>query len=128
MGYTSINGKDVGLDQWETSATVQAKFASSTPVAVLEQFSQLPSPSDFSFSALFIVAETRADGLRLHGSPLLIAKAQEVARDQNGVRKSMRASPRTPGLLIEGDLAEAIAQETICKYSEYIAALFDNFE
>jgi hypothetical protein len=124
MGYTSSGNSDdhTGLRYWESppSAAIDAPQ--------LQQFSKLPSPGSFPFSALFQVLEVGQDVLSLHGSPVLINHAQEHTDDESNVKTFVRACLRAPQLVVRGQSAEKVTKSSICGYSDYVAALFDNFE
>lgn len=129
MGCTSSKEGPIGLDMWEASTGTSAKSASpSLQLDLLEQFSSLPNPSDFIFSAVFQVCDIASESSKLDGSFILMAQAQKSVQDLGDVMTHVRDFPRAPRLLIEGCNAEKIAAESIRRYSEYIAALFDNFD
>lgn len=128
MGCTSINGEAIGKQLWESSGPVSKDGPTTSSNPLLEQFSLLPNPAGFSFSALFEVCETHADVLSLQGSFVLTSKAQQHVEGGKEVKVSMRNSQRAPYLSVKGPEAEKVARATICEYSSYIAALFDNFD
>jgi hypothetical protein len=129
MGYTSSKKGSVGLEMWAASTAASLKSVSPSPqLGCLNQFSNLPNPPDFIFSAVFQVSDTTSDTLKLDGSFVLMAQAQKSVLDVGDVTTHVRDFPRAPRLLIEGCNAEKIAMESIRRYSEYIAALFDNFD
>lgn len=131
MGCTSSKEGSIGLEMWAASTGASAKSASPSPspqLGLLKQFSNLPNPSDFIFSAVFQVFDTISEALKLDGSFILITQAQKASPDLSDVTTHVRDFPRAPRLLIDGCNAEKIATESIRGYSEYIAALFDNFD
>lgn len=129
MGCTSWKEGLVGLEMWAASTDDSVKSASPSPQSgMLKQFSSLPSPSEFVFSAIIQVSDNNSQALKLDGSFILMARAQESVQDLGAVTTHVRDFPRAPRLLIDGCNAEKIATKSIRGYSEYIAALFDNFD
>lgn len=128
MGFTSIKEGVSGRDLWKTASSASPPSASSPHDTALGQFSGFTSPSEISFSALIEVSETEDDPLRICGSPVLVQKAQAQIEDAGSVQVAYQNSLRAPHLRITGSLAERVAKATVGGYSEYIAALFDNFD
>lgn len=129
MGCTSSKEGPIGLEMWAASTGASVKSSPPSPqLGLLKQFSSLPSPLEFVFSAVFQVYDTTSEALKLDGSFILMVQAQKCALDLGGVTTHVRDFPRAPRLLIEGRNAETIATESIRGYSQYIAALFDNFD
>lgn len=128
VGWTSIDGEATGQQLWEMSGADSKTSSSATSNAVLDQFAACPSPAEFAFSALFEVWEEEADALCLQGSFVLTSKAQKQIDSGEEVKVSTRNSRRAPILSVQGPSAEKVTKATICDYSSYIAALFDNFD
>ncbi|KAI8946311.1 hypothetical protein F4801DRAFT_583547 [Xylaria longipes] len=128
MGFTSLPGEDVGLEVWENVITIPGRPATLSEISPFDQFSKCPSPTTFAFSAIFQISESAEAPLSLFGSSILTAKAQEFVEDQEGVRVGTQEFRRAPRLKVEGPDAEKMTRKIICAYSEYVVALFDNFD
>jgi len=135
VGWTSAGKKILGRDIWHSSAShnvwqtpVTQKTTADLSLLELEQFSTLPEASDFPLSAIFEVVKTKAETLKLSGSLILVEKARKRAGEDVETEYSQPKVTRAPEIRIEGKTAEKVARATICDYSEYVAALFDNFD
>ncbi|KAK5637373.1 hypothetical protein RRF57_013085 [Xylaria bambusicola] len=128
MGFTSLRGENVGLQAWENAVAIPGKPAAPSTVPLLDQFSNSPSPTTFPFSAIFQPSESTDVYLSLTGNSILIAKAEKALGDQEGLRVCTQEFRRAPRLQVEGLGAAEVTRKLICAYSEYVVALFDNFE
>ncbi|KAI0438677.1 hypothetical protein F4803DRAFT_534202 [Xylaria telfairii] len=128
MGYTSLHGEDVGLEAWENAITIPGTSSALSKVPLFDQFSKSPSPSTFAFSAIFRISESTDAPLSLFGSSILIAKAQHFVEGREGVRVGTQEFRRAPRLVVEGLGADEVIRKTVCAYSKYVVALFDNFD
>ncbi|CAM1503345.1 Fc.00g081210.m01.CDS01 [Cosmosporella sp. VM-42] len=126
MGYTSVHGNDIGRQYWQSSG--KETIAPEQNSALLDQFSEFPGPTAFSFSALFEVDDSRHGAVTLHCNSLLVAIALKLVKDADDLRVEVRDSSRAPILTVKGLSVEGIAREVIRGYSENIAASFDNFD
>ncbi|KAI1212605.1 uncharacterized protein F4807DRAFT_342599 [Annulohypoxylon truncatum] len=124
VGWTSLDGRVVGRDIWDSSATA------SPPVVPpeLEIFQQKDDPKDMSVSAVFEVSEKKGAALEIDGSPVLVEKARKLATTQANVHEFGKGLIRAPSISIIGPEAESISCSAIREYSAYIVALFDNFD
>lgn len=134
VGWTSIGKDVVGRRAWHSSAAqlpwIKDAATHDGPKAVdgrLDQFSGLPGATEFPLSAIFEIATTKSEKTQLSGAPVLVDKARKHAEGEIEACVQPKAS-RAPELRIEGADAEAVARATICDYSNYVAALFDNFD
>ena len=80
-----------------------------------------------TFSAVFEIQESDQEPLRLEGSSLLVAKAKRYVESGKDGMTGVEKSSKSMHLRISGPSAQRIAVDTIREYSNYIAALFDNF-
>ncbi|KAI0466922.1 hypothetical protein F4859DRAFT_518543 [Xylaria cf. heliscus] len=128
MGFTSLHGKDIGLEVWEKTITMPGKPSAPIGIPSFDQFSKYPSPATFTFSAIFQISEATGMPLSLFGSSILVAKVQRFLQGQEGVRVTTQEFHRAPRLKIEGPGAEDVTRKIICAYSEYVVALFNNFD
>ncbi|KAI0975090.1 hypothetical protein F4678DRAFT_419277 [Xylaria arbuscula] len=128
MGFTSLRGEGLGLESWENAIAIPGKSAALSRLPLLDQFAEFPSPRIFPFSAIFQISESADAPLSLVGSSLLIAKTQKMLGDREGGRVYTLEFRRAPRLQVEGPGAAEVSRRMICMYSEYIAALFDNFD
>ncbi|KAI1126605.1 hypothetical protein F5Y10DRAFT_244416 [Nemania abortiva] len=127
MGFTSLHGEAVGLEAWDNSIIIP-KEPSSSRAPIPSQFSHLPSPAAFAFSAIFQASERADTPSSLSGSLILTLKAQQLIGTQKDWRVRTQEFRRAPRLQIEGSDAEEATRRVICVYSEYVVALFDNFD
>jgi hypothetical protein len=88
---------------------------------------QLGDETMSAFSAVFEIQESDQEPLRLEGSSLLVAKAEKYIESPKEVLIGVEKSSKFKYLRISGPTAQHIAIDTIREYSNYIAALFDNF-
>ncbi|RWA08077.1 hypothetical protein EKO27_g7032 [Xylaria grammica] len=129
MGFTSLRGEGVGLETWENAiGIIPGKPAAFSRLPLLAQFTKSPSPTTFPLSAIFQISESAEAPSSLVGSSLLIAKAQKMLGDQEGVRVCTQEFRRAPRLRVEGPGVAEVSRRIICAYSEYVVALFDNFD
>ena len=136
LGWTTLQGKLLGQDAWRSSIELndwqvvvgQKPTTARTLSPELDEFHELPSPSTFPMSAIFEVEKTQAEAIRVTGSPVLVNKARNHSREEVNVGSSTAKTPRAPELRVEGADAEEVALKTICDYSDYCGALFDNFD
>ncbi|EXJ83054.1 hypothetical protein A1O1_06672 [Capronia coronata CBS 617.96] len=126
LGWTSTDGKLGGRDFWDTF--VFKKEPVGQQVAHLQQFEGLPDPSNFSSSAMIEIQEYTGRDLTVSGSPVLVTRVKKLAPDHCKIGSSSRKASRAPEILIQGEGAEDLAQRLIRDYSDYIAALFENFD
>ena len=130
------NGKVIGREIWQSSAKLnewqiaagQKASKASTSFSVLEQFQSLPDCGEFSLSAIIEIQQSPVDELSLSGSPVLTVKAKAHASEDVRILPSTVKALRAPYLLIDGATAEEVAHAVICEYSDYVGALFDNFD
>ncbi|KAI1362831.1 hypothetical protein F5Y08DRAFT_259387 [Xylaria arbuscula] len=127
MGFTSVRGEGVGLETWDNAIDIPGKPVALSGLPLLAQFTKSPSPTTFPLSAIFQISESAAS-LSLAGSSLLTAKAQKILGDQEGRRVCTQEFRRAPRLRVEGLEAVEVSRRIICAYSEYVVALFDNFD
>ncbi|KAI0110761.1 hypothetical protein GGR51DRAFT_75763 [Nemania sp. FL0031] len=127
MGFTSLQGEAVGLEAWDNSIAIP-KESTSSRTTILSQFSHLPSPVTFAFSAIFQPSERVDTPLSLSGSLILTLKAQNLIDNAKAWRVRTQEFRRAPRLQVDGSGAEDLTRNVIYAYSEYIAALFDNFD
>ncbi|KAI0855809.1 hypothetical protein F4860DRAFT_519485 [Xylaria cubensis] len=128
MGFTSTQGEHDGLEAWENATTVDGRPTALSGTPVFNQFSKFASPTTFAFSAIFLMSESTQAPLSLFGSSVLIAQAQKLIEDREGLKIVTQEFRRAPRLKIEGLGAEEVTRKMVCAYSEYVIALFDNFE
>ncbi|KAI0414670.1 hypothetical protein F5X98DRAFT_348648 [Xylaria grammica] len=128
MGFTSLRGEGVGLETWENAIDIPGKPAAFSKLPLLAQFTKSPSPTTFPLSAIFQISESAEAPLSLIGSSLLTEKAQKILGDQEGVRVYTQEFRRAPRLRVEGPGVTEVSRKIICAYSEYVVALFDNFD
>ncbi|KAI1314136.1 hypothetical protein F5Y03DRAFT_336230 [Xylaria venustula] len=128
MGFTSLRGEDLGLETWENAIAIPGKPEALSRLPLLDQFAEYPSPTTFPFSAIFQVSESAEARLSLVGSSLLIAKAQKMLGDRESRRVRTQEFRRAPRLRVEGPGAAEVSRRMICAYSDYVVALFDNFD
>lgn len=96
--------------------------------ADLRQFSAMPGADMFSMSALFEIEESQSKPLRVCGSPVLVQKALETAREEVKSNSQTLAPGRSPKVKFEGKGAVSIGAKTLEVYNDYVVALFDNFD
>ncbi|GAW17789.1 hypothetical protein ANO14919_072560 [Xylariales sp. No.14919] len=128
MGFTSLRGEGVGLETWENAIDIPGKPAAFSKLPLLAPFTKSPSPTTFPLSAIFQISESAEAPLSLVGSSLLITKAQKLLGDQEGRRVCTQEFRRAPRLRVEGPGVAEMSRRIICAYSEYVVALFDNFD
>ncbi|KAI0186901.1 hypothetical protein EV127DRAFT_410852 [Xylaria flabelliformis] len=108
-----------------------AKKRSAPPMlSQLERFSNLADPSTITFSAIVEVWEDAAVVTEVTGTPILVVTAKEHmgARGQLKTTVLERRAIRAPELRVVGMEAEVVTRELVKHYSEYVAALFENFD
>ncbi|KAI1460017.1 hypothetical protein F4805DRAFT_454957 [Annulohypoxylon moriforme] len=124
VGWTSSDGRIVGRDLWDFSASSLSHIIS----PVLEPFKHRDSPKNLSVSAVFEVSEQVGAPLKIEGSLVLIEKARKLTTTQAEFREPRKELARAPSISITGPEAESFACSVIREYSAYIVALFDNFD
>ncbi|KAI0544062.1 hypothetical protein F4679DRAFT_589902 [Xylaria curta] len=128
MGFTSTHGEHDGLELWENATTIYGRPTALSGTLFFDQLSKFASPTTFAFSAIFLVSESTQAPLSLFGSSILIAQAQKLVEDREGLKVGTQEFRRAPRLKIEGLGAEEVTRKIVCAYSEYVVALFDNFD
>jgi hypothetical protein len=94
----------------------------------IQQFSSMEATTAFGLSAAFEVLVTEGDGLIVRGSPVLVTKVCQEAENDVDVEKATGTALRAPMVSVQGAKAVSTAQKAVVRYSEYVAALFDNFD
>ncbi|KAI1751973.1 hypothetical protein F4782DRAFT_502796 [Xylaria castorea] len=128
MGFTSLHGEHDGLEVWENATTIHGRPTALSGIPFFDQFSKFPGPTTFAFSAIFQISESTDAPLSLFGSSILTAKAQKFVEDREGLKVGTQEFRRAPRLKVEGLDAEEVTRKIVCAYSEYVVALFDNFD
>ncbi|KAI1737926.1 hypothetical protein F4680DRAFT_427479 [Xylaria scruposa] len=128
MGFTSTQGEHDGLEVWENATTISGRPTALSGIPCFEQFSKFAGPTTFTFSAIFLISESTQAPLSLFGSSILIAQAQKLVEDREGLKVGTQEFRRAPRLKIEGLGAEEVTRQIVCAYSAYVVALFDNFD
>ena len=88
----------------------------------------MPGVGEFSMSSLFEIEESRDKPLGVYGSPVLVQKSLEAAKDEIKNSSQVLAAGRAPEVKIEGNGAASIGAKAVQVYNDYIVALFDNFD
>ncbi|TRX93706.1 hypothetical protein FHL15_005382 [Xylaria flabelliformis] len=128
LGWSSMGERLIGRDIWIAS---DAKKGSALPIlSQLERFSDLAHPSTITFSAIIEVREDAAVVTEVAGTPILVDTAKEHigARGQLKATVLERRAIRAPELRVVGMEADVVTRELVKHYSEYLAALFENFD
>ncbi|KAI0544556.1 hypothetical protein F4679DRAFT_34969 [Xylaria curta] len=128
LGWSSVGERLIGREIWMVAG---AKKGSIPPIlSQLERFSDLADPSTVTFSAIVEVWGDAAVVTEVVGSPILVetAKKHMGARGQLKATILERGAVRAPELRIMGMEAETVARGLVKDYSEYVTALFENFD
>ncbi|KAI1741290.1 hypothetical protein F4680DRAFT_72940 [Xylaria scruposa] len=128
LGWSSVGERLIGRDIWMVAG---AKKGFVPPIlSQLERFSDLADPSTVTFSAIVEVRGDTAVVTEVTGSPILVetAKKHMGARGQLKTTMLEKGPIRAPELRIVGMEAEIVARKLVKDYSEYVAALFENFD
>ncbi|KAI0860543.1 hypothetical protein F4860DRAFT_514714 [Xylaria cubensis] len=128
LGWSSADERLIGRDIWMAAG---AKKGPTPPIlSQMERLSNLADPSTITFSAIVEVREDAAVVNEVTGTPILV----EIAKEHMGARGQLkttvleRRAIRAPELRVVGMEAEVITRELVKHYSEYVAALFENFD
>lgn len=124
LGWTSPGGELIGRDVWDRSAQVSDAWQKYPD---LQSFAGMEDVSTFSLSAIFDVQTTDDPGATASGAPVLITAVRKEAPSIKA-QESMAMSRRAPVVSIRGQDAVEICAKTVAWYSEYVAALFGNFD
>ncbi|KAI1746715.1 hypothetical protein F4782DRAFT_41285 [Xylaria castorea] len=128
LGWSSMGERLVGRDIW---VAADAKKGSALPIPPqLERFSDLADPSTVTFSAIVGIRGDADTATEVAGSPILVEMAKKHMGTNGQLEATMldRGPVRAPELRVVGMEAEVVARELLKGYSEYVAALFDNFD
>ena len=125
VGWSSPGGSIVGEQVWDGQLSTSAAYEKCPE---LKEFSNLDGVSHFSFSALFEIIEQDQDSLLAHGSPVMTQRLHFAT----GLpwEKGTQGSPlrRVPTVVLEGNKAVSAGLLAVKDYSNYVAALFENFD
>lgn len=124
LGWTSPAGELVGRDVWDGSLLVSEAWEKYPD---LKSFAGEEDVTIFALSAIFDVQQTEDSGATASGSPVLITAVQKEA-PMVKVKDSTIMSKRAPVVSIRGRDAVEVCAKTVAWYSEYVAALFGNFD
>jgi hypothetical protein len=124
LGWTSPGGELVGRDVWDGSLQASEAWEKYPD---LKAFAGEEDVSTFALSAIFDVHQTEDVGATASGSPVLITALQKEAPTVK-VKDSSLMSKRAPVISIRGRDAVQVGTKTVTWYSEYVAALFGNFD
>ncbi|KAF2110190.1 hypothetical protein BDV96DRAFT_584529 [Lophiotrema nucula] len=125
LGWTSPGGELIGQRVWEGS---MSRDEAQMLVPDIQQFSGMDSTTAFALSAAFEVLATGSDRLTVKGSPVLVTKVCQEAENEVDVERATGTALRAPVVSLQGVKAVSVAQKVVVLYSEYVAALFDNFD
>ncbi|KAI9818744.1 MAG: hypothetical protein M1827_007564 [Pycnora praestabilis] len=136
LGWSSPGGSTIGQEVWEGDRTATEGYER---FPELEQFKGGEEARGFSLSAIFEVLESAAGSdapLTVRGSAVLTeatrraatAHASSAGNKAVTVESGGYVSKRVPFVTIQGTDAGTLARVTIERYSEYVAALFENFD
>ncbi|TRX98032.1 hypothetical protein FHL15_001242 [Xylaria flabelliformis] len=118
MGFTSTQGEHDGLEVWENATTIDGRPTALSGTPVFDQFSKFASPTTFAFSAIFQISQSTQAPLSLFGSSVLIAQAQKLVEDREGLKVGTQEFRRAPRLKIEGLGAEEVTRKMVRAYSD----------
>lgn len=124
LGWTSPGGELVGRDVWDGSLQASEAWEKYPD---LQAFAGEEDVSTFALSAIFDVQQTEDAGATASGSPVLITALQKEVPTVK-VKDSSLTSKRAPVISIRGRDAVQVCTKTVTWYSEYVAALFGNFD
>lgn len=124
LGWTATRDRIIGYEKWVSMGST----ALAASEIQLQQFSELVDVSACSVSAIFEICESADSHLNIRGSPILVEKVKTQAHPDSQAEFHMKQPLRAPEVSIKGLNAEKVARASIKAYSEYISALFDNFD
>jgi hypothetical protein len=129
LGWSSPGGIAIGRDVWEGLYPASAGYDQAPE---LKAFASMSDAADFAFSAIFEIMDDGSDELAVRGTPVLTTQCL-VACTNAGLRVvvaggSPTTSKRVPVASIWGKGAAAAGTVAVEHYSEYVAALFENFD
>jgi hypothetical protein len=128
VGWAAPSSCNLGEEVWDGRISTSVGYARAPE---LKLFSNLEEPSTFPFSALFQIIEEEQlelDSLTAQGSPVITQRLHLVTSLPLKVENGGSLPQRVPFISLRGKSAVSVGKLVVKDYSNYVAALFENFD